>query len=67
MKDRTKKLIVLGLNLVAGLVLGLANIYEFALPWWGGVTTIVVIVLDTWAGIEWIPPKKPSNLTGGGG
>lgn len=67
MSDTTKKLLVLGLNLVAALVLGLSEIYGFGLPWWGAVTTIVVIVLDTWAGIEWIPPKKPSNKTGGGG
>lgn len=58
MNDATKKVIVLALNLIAGLILGLADIYSVALPWWGAVTAIVVIVLDTWAGIEWIPPKK---------
>lgn len=60
MNEVTKRLIVLTLNLAAGLVLGLANIYEWALPWWGSVTTIVVVVLDTWAAIEWIPPKRKS-------
>jgi hypothetical protein len=58
MTDKTKTVIVLALNLVAGLVLGLADIYGFPIPWWGAVTGIVVIVLDTWAGIEWIPPRK---------
>lgn len=62
MSEQTKKIIVLALNLVAGLILGLSDVYGYALPWWGAATTIVVIVLDTWAGIEWIPPKKPKNV-----
>lgn len=62
MTDQTKTVIVLALNLVAALVLGLADIYEFAIPWWAAVTGIVVIVLDTWAGIEWIPPSKKKQV-----
>jgi len=58
MSDKAKMLIVLALNLVAGGILGLAGIYDWALPWWGSVTAIGVIVLDTWAGIEWIPPSR---------
>lgn len=59
MSDTTKKIIVLALNLAAGLVLGLADIFSYTLEWWGAASAIVVIVLDTWAGIEWIPPKRP--------
>jgi hypothetical protein len=67
MSDQVKRLIVLVLNLVASAILGLAAIYGWPIEWWGAVTMIVVIVLDTWAGIEWIPPKRPSNDTGGSG
>jgi len=58
MTDQVKKILVLALNLIAGAVLGLASIYGWDLPWWGSVTGIAVIVLDTWAGIEWIPPNR---------
>lgn len=67
MSDTVKRIVVLVLNLVAAAVLGLSEIYGWALPGWGAITAIIVIVLDTWVGIEWIPPRKPANDTGGTG
>lgn len=65
MSDKMKKLIVIVINLVAAALLALADLYGWNIGWYGAVTGIIVIVLDTWAGIEWIPPKKASNQTGG--
>ncbi len=61
MNDKTKKVIVVLLNVLFTAILGLAPIYGWELGWYGAVTLIIAVVLDTWAAIEWIPPKRLSQ------
>lgn len=61
MSETAKGLIVLALNTAAAVVLGLADIYAWTLDWWVPVTMIIVIILDTWAGIKWVVPNKPKE------
>lgn len=63
--DKTKAIIVLVINAVVAVILGLAAQLGWELNWWQPVVAVLAILLDTWLGIQWVPPKKPSNSTGG--
>jgi hypothetical protein len=65
--DVAKRILVLVLNLVFAAILGFAEIFGWGMGWVGPIGLIIAIVLDTWLGIEWIPPKKPSDSTRGTG
>lgn len=63
--DTWKAVIVLVINLVAAAVLGFAEIFGWSLELWMPISAMLVIVLDTVFAIQWVPPKKPSDTTGG--
>jgi hypothetical protein len=65
MSDTTKKILVILLNVIASAILAFAEVFGWGLEWYVPVTMMLVIILDTWVGIQWVPPKKPSNETGG--
>lgn len=65
MSDTWKTVIVLVINAVVAVLFAIAGEQSWDLAWYVPVTGVIVIVLDTLAGIKWIPPKRPSNDTGG--
>jgi len=65
--DKAKRIIAVVLTVLATIVLGAAQIFGWELPQWATITDVIVLLVAAIFGIEWVPPKKPSNKTGGKG
>ncbi|ADK81289.1 hypothetical protein [Sediminispirochaeta smaragdinae] len=67
MTDKTKRIIAYALTAIAAAVLAFAELFGWDLPDWGTIMNVIVIIASQVFGIEWIPPKRASNGTGGNG
>lgn len=56
--DKVKRIVTILLTILATVFLGLAQIFEWAIPNWATITDIVVLLAAAIFGIEWVPPKK---------
>lgn len=67
MTDKLKRIIAYLLTAIAAGILAFAEIFGWDLPDWSAIMNVIVIIASQVFGIEWIPPKRASNETGGSG